>query len=101
MCIRDRYTKFFCFTLMLENYQAIRGADSGAGHIQLAVGEAVTPQMHASHIERNYALCFIDGNGLPDFHRELQSFELNVMTVSKECGGLRLSPRPTPMNIAV
>ena len=39
----------FSFTLRLENDQAVRGADSGAGHIQLAVGEAVTPKIHARH----------------------------------------------------
>lgn len=44
----------------------------------LAVGEAVTPQSHISHIETR-PLCFIDGHGVADFHQELQSFDLKVV----------------------
>lgn len=55
--------------LRLENDHALRGADSGSGHIKLAVGNTVTPHIQASHFQT--ALCFIDGQGIGDLYREL------------------------------
>ena len=64
----------FSVTLKLENDQAVMRADSGGGHIQLAVGETIIPQIHTTYFE-TLPLVFIDSHREADLHRELQSFD--------------------------
>lgn len=45
-----------------EEHLANRTADTKVGDTQLAVGEAGTPQIHASHFKT--VLCFVGGHDL-------------------------------------
>ena len=101
LCTEDFFVHYvFSFTLMLENDQAVSLADSGTGHIQLlVVGKAVTRHIHASHFEAltlafhtlTLKLWWLWRNRpLPE--TPVVWIENGSVTVSKECGGRRLSP---------
>lgn len=55
-----------------------RTADSGTDCIQLAMGEVLTHQIHASHFQ-TMPWCFTDDHGIEDPHQEQQLFELKVI----------------------
>lgn len=63
------------FTLRLDMIRLGGELDSEAGHVQLAVGEACSSQAPTS----NSALCFFDSHGVAELHRELQSFQFEVV----------------------
>ena len=78
LCTEDFLVHYvFSFTLRLENDQAVRDVDSSRPHTT-SRGEAVTPQIHASHSE-TLPLCFIDGHAIPNLQWELQSLALKVV----------------------
>ena len=58
--------------------QAVRGNDSKASQIQLAVEETVTRQVHAGHFQ-TLPMCLVYSHGITDFNRKVQPFELKVL----------------------